>query len=115
MMAFFASFEEGALSFMPTLDTVFGLYVNTVLGLGTIFQMPMLVFFLSRFGVVSAGFMVRKFKYALLIIVVISALITPTADIMTLMLFAGPMLVLYIISIGVAWLFGKKKPAASAA
>lgn len=115
MMRFFASFEEGALSFMPTLDTVFGLYVNTVLGLGAVFQMPMLVFFLARFGVVTAGFMVRKFKYALLIIVVIAAVITPTADITTLMLFAGPMLVLYVISIGVAWLFGKKKPAADAA
>lgn len=109
MMAFFAGYERGALSFMPTLDTVFGLYVKTVLGLGLIFQMPLLVFFLARFGVVTAGFMIRKFKYAVLGIVVIAAVITPTADVITLAIFSGPMLLLYIISIGVAWVFGKKK------
>lgn len=115
MYKFFASYEDGALRFMPTVDTVFGLYVKTVLGLGFVFQMPMLVFFLARFGVVTAGFMVRKFKYAVLLIVVIAAVITPSADIPTLVIFSGPMLVLYILSIGVAWLFGKKKPAEDAA
>lgn len=115
MYRFFAGFENGALRFMPTVDTVFGLYVKTVLGLGFVFQMPMLVFFLARFGIVTAGFMIRKFKYAVLIIVVVAAVITPSADIPTLVLFAGPMLVLYIVSIGVAWVFGKKKPVASAA
>lgn len=109
MMAFFASFEDGALSFMPTLDTVFGLYVKVVLGLGLVFQMPMLVFFLARFGVVTAGFMIKNFKYALLAIVVIAAIITPTSDPVNLAVFSAPMLVLYILSIGVAWVFGKKR------
>jgi sec-independent protein translocase protein TatC len=111
MMTFFASFEGGSLNFMPTLDTVFGLYVKTVLGLGIVFQMPMLVFFLARFGVVTAGFMIRKFKYAVLAIVVIAAIITPSSDPVNLAVFSAPMLALYIISIGVAWVFGKKRPA----
>jgi sec-independent protein translocase protein TatC len=109
MYRFFAGYEDGALRFMPTVDTVFSLYVKTVLGLGIVFQMPMLVFFLARFNVVTAGFMIRKFKYAVLGIVVVAAIITPSADIPTLVIFSGPMLVLYIISIGVAWVFGKKK------
>lgn len=109
MMRFFASFEDGALSFMPTLDTVFGLYVKVVLGLGIVFQMPMLVFFLARFGVVTAGFMVKHFKYAVLAIVIIAAVITPSSDPVNLAVFSAPMLVLYILSIGVAWVFGKKR------
>jgi len=74
-----------------------------------VFQMPMLVFSLARFGIISAGFMLKHFKYAMLGIVVLAAVITPSGDIMTLAVFAAPMLVLYIVSIGVAWLFGKKK------
>lgn len=109
MMRFFAQYQLGPLSYMPALDFTFGLYVKTILGLGIVFQMPMLVFFLARFNVVTAGFMIRKFKYAVLGIVVVAAIITPSADIPTLVIFSGPMLVLYIISIGVAWVFGKKQ------
>ncbi len=114
MWRFFASYAQGPLAYMPALDYSFSLYVRTILGLGLVFQMPMLVFFLARFGVVSAGFMIRKFKYAVLIIVVVAAVITPSADIPTLVIFSGPMLALYILSIGVAWLFGKKRPAGEA-
>jgi sec-independent protein translocase protein TatC len=108
MMAFFASFEEEGLQFLPQLDTTFSLYVKTVLGLGLVFQMPMLVFFLARFGVVTARFLLRKIKYAFLIIVVVAAVITPSGDPVNLALFTAPMLVLYVISIGVAWAFGQK-------
>jgi sec-independent protein translocase protein TatC len=83
--------------------------VKTILGLGIVFQMPMLVFFLARFNVVTAGFMIRKFKYAVLIIIVIAAVITPSSDPVNLAIFSAPMLVLYVISIGVAWVFGKKQ------
>ena len=83
--------------------------MKAVLGLGIVFQMPMLVFFLSRFGVITAGFMIKHFKYAVLGIVVIAAVITPSSDPVNLAVFSAPMLVLYLISIGVAWVFGKKK------
>jgi sec-independent protein translocase protein TatC len=110
MWKFFAGFGIEGLSFMPDLDTAFGLYVKTVLGLGLVFQMPMLVFFLSRFGVITARMMIRHFKYAMLAIIIIAAIITPTSDPVNLTMFSAPMVLLYVVSIGVAWLFGKKRP-----
>jgi sec-independent protein translocase protein TatC len=109
MWRFFASYEIPGLSYMPNLDLAFGLYVKVILGLGLVFQMPVLVFFLARFGLLTAGFMLRKFKYAVLIIVVVAAVITPSGDPVNLTVFSAPMLILYVFSIGVAWLFGKKR------
>ncbi len=110
MWQFFASYEGEGLLFMPNLDVTFGLYVKVILALGLIFQMPVAVFFMARFGVISAGFMIKHFKYAVLAIVVLAAVITPSGDVVTLSIFSAPMLGLYILSIGVAWLFGKKRP-----
>ena len=107
MMRFFASYEIEGLTYMPALDFVFGFYVKLILGLGLVFQMPMLVFFLT------ARFMVAKFRYASLIIVIIAAIVTPTSDPVNLAVFTAPMVILYGISIGVAWLFGKKRPGAA--
>jgi sec-independent protein translocase protein TatC len=110
MWKFFASYDGiGGLKFFPTIDDTFGFYVKTIIGLGLIFQMPILVYFLARFGVVTAKFLVKQIRYAILIIVISAAVITPSGDPVTLVIFAAPMLVLYIISIGVAWLFGKKR------
>jgi len=110
MWRFFASYEIPGLSYMPALDITFGFYVKVILGLGLVFQMPMLVFFLARFGIVTAKFLAKQFRYAVLIIFIIAAVITPSADIATQVVFAAPMLVLYILSIGVAFVFGKAKP-----
>ena len=111
MWRFFASYEIPGLSYMPALDLTFSFYVKVILGLGLTFQMPMLVYFLARFGIVSAKFLVKQFRYAVLIIFIVAAVITPSADVVTLLIFAAPMLVLYVISIAVAWLFGKPKRA----
>lgn len=109
MWRFFASYAVEGIRFFPTIDETFGFYVKAILGLGIIFQMPMVVFFLARFGAVTAGFLIRKIKYAVLIIVVVAAVITPSGDPLTLAVFSAPMLVLYVVSIGVAWLFQKKR------
>jgi sec-independent protein translocase protein TatC len=110
MWVFFASYQmEGQLGFLPTIDTTFSFYVKAVLGLGLVFQMPMMVFFLARFGVISAGMMLRQFKYAVLGIIVLAAIITPSSDPVNLAVFSAPMLGLYVLSIGIAWLFGKKR------
>ena len=109
MYRFFASYEIGGLKFFPAVDDTFSFYWKMILGLGLIFQMPMLVFFLARFGVVTAGFLARKFKYAILIIFIIAAIVTPSADVVTQCIFAAPMLALYAVSIVVAWIFQKKK------
>ena len=112
MWKFFASYNGlGNIKFMPTMDDTFSFYVGVILGLGLVFQMPLLVFVLSRFGMVTWRFLVKHFKYAVLAIVVIAAVITPSADVMTQMVFAAPMLVLYIISIFVAMIFGRRKRA----
>ena len=106
---FFINFSSAYVDFMPRAGPAFSLYVKMLLGFGLIFQMPMLVFFLARFGIVTAGFLAKKTKYAILIIFVVAAVITPTADIPTQLIFAAPMMVLYGISIGVAWVFQKRK------
>ncbi len=107
---FLVSFTPGFMDFSPTASSVFSLYLKMVLGLGLIFEMPVVVFVLARFGMVTAGFLWKNFKYAVLIIFIVAAVASPGGDPMSQFLFAAPMLVLYVISIGVAWLFGKKKP-----
>jgi sec-independent protein translocase protein TatC len=104
IMVYFASFNTPNLVYMPQLREVFGLYVKMLLGLGVIFQMPTVVFFLAKIGLVTAKLLIDQFKYAVLLIFIIAAVVTPTGDPMTLMVFAAPMLGLYALSIVVAWL-----------
>src|SRR6476620_3464253 len=99
IMMFFASFNSVDLKFMPKLSDVFGLYTKMLLGIGIVFQMPTVVFFLAKMRMVTARFLVKNFKYALLMIFVAAAVITPTGDPMTQMIFAAPMLALYALSI----------------
>jgi sec-independent protein translocase protein TatC len=74
--------------------------------------MPILIFFLALMGIVSAGFMWKNFRYAILIIFIIAAIVTPTPDIVNMCVFAAPMLALYAISISIAWLVHPKQRAA---
>jgi sec-independent protein translocase protein TatC len=106
---FLGSFTKDYMEFMPRITPVFSLYSQLLLAFGIIFQMPVLVFTLARLGLVTAGFLWKNTKYAILIIFVISAVITPTSDVVTQTLMAAPMLVLYVVSIGIAWMFGKKQ------
>lgn len=107
---FMAGFVPAFMDWMPTWNDAFGLYLRIVLGLGIIFQMPVVVFVLARFGLVTPKFLIRNIKYAVLVIFVVAAVASPGQDPASQMLFAAPMLVLYLISIGVAWMFQKKKP-----
>jgi len=109
---FFISFQTDYMQFMPKIGPAFSLYVKMMLGFGLIFQMPTLVFFLSRMGLVSAGLLMRHFKYAVLVIFIIAAVISPGTDVMSQLMMAIPMLGLYGLSIFVAYFFGK--PTASA-
>jgi sec-independent protein translocase protein TatC len=108
MMVFFASFNTPDLAFMPKLDDVFGLYTKMLLGMGLVFQMPTVVFFLAKMKMVTARFLLKHFKYAFLIIFVAAAVITPTGDMMTQAIFAAPMIALYMLSIVIAWIVGPK-------
>ena len=109
MMAFFASFNTPDLAFMPKLEDVFGLYSKMLLGMGVVFQMPTVVFFLAKMKLVTARFLIAQFKYAFLIIFVVAAVITPTGDMMTQAIFAAPMVGLYLLSIVIAWVVGPKR------
>ena len=106
---FFASFNNDYLEFMPKVSEAFGLYAYMLLAFGIIFQMPTLILALARMGVVTAGFLWRHTKYAILIIFILSAVITPSSDVVNQSLMAFPMLALYLFSIGIAWLFGRRK------
>jgi len=92
-----------------TLRSAFQFESWIVLGMGAVFEMPIVIFFLSRIGVVTPRFLLKNFRIALLVIAVLAALLTPTGDMLTMSVFAGPMILLYLLGILVAWVFGKKK------
>ena len=113
MMRFFAGFNTQDLLFMPKLDSVFSLYTKFLLAMAAVFQMPTLVFFLAKMKLVTARFLASKFGYAVLIIFILSAVITPTGDPVTQTVFAAPMILLYLLGIAIAWVVGPKGKAAS--
>ena len=80
------------------------LFLTVILGLGIAFELPILVFFLSLFGIVSPRFLWKNFKFAILVIFIIAAIITPTPDPLTMCVFALPLLLLYTLSIGVSFM-----------
>ena len=106
---FFASFGNEYVEFLPRVDPVFGMYVKLMLGIGLTFQLPVLIFVLARLGIVTAGFLIRNFKYAVLLMFIFAAVITPDGNPVNQVMVGGPMVVLYIIGIAAAWLFGKSK------
>jgi sec-independent protein translocase protein TatC len=113
MWRFFASFSTETVEFAPRIEPVFSLYVRMALGMGAVFEMPTLVMFLARVGLVTPIFLIRNTKYAILIIFVVAAVVTPSPDVVSQFLLALPMFVLYAFSIFVAWVFQKRQPAAS--
>ncbi len=106
---FFISFSTAYMVFLPKIDEAFSLYTKMLLGFGVIFEMPTLVFFLARMGVVTAGFLLRYFKYAVLIIFIVAAVISPGTDMMSQVIMAVPMLALYLISVVIAAIVGKRR------
>src|SRR5271168_2570907 len=89
---------------MITIGEYTRLFLTIIIGLGLIFEMPVLVFFLALMRVITARWMWRNLRYSILAIFVVAAMVTPTTDILNMCLFAAPMVALYAISIGVAWL-----------
>lgn len=79
-------------------------FLSIIIGLGATFELPILIFFLALFGIVNAKWLWKNFRYAILVIFIIAAIITPTPEILTQCVFAAPMIVLYLVSIGVAYL-----------
>lgn len=112
MLKFLVSFQ-GPFTPMISINDYFDLVLVILLGLGVLFQLPILIFFLSLFGIVTPRFLWNNFRYAVLIIAVIAAVVTPTTDILTMVVFMGPMIVLYVVGIGVSFLVVRKKEVAA--
>ena len=82
-----------------------------MLAMGIIFQLPAVTYVLARIGIISAGLLIRSWKVSLVIILIVAAIVSPTGDIPNMMLFATPMMALYVVSIFIAWFFGRKRTA----
>ena len=91
-----------------TIDQYFSLAFRVLLGIAVIFELPVLAFLLAKLKILTARFLVKNFKYAIIIIFIIAALITPTPDAVTQSLFAVPMILLYLLSILIVKVVGPK-------
>jgi sec-independent protein translocase protein TatC len=99
----------GNLRPLVTADEYFDLIIIIMLGLGVVFEIPTVTFFLSRLGLVTPGMLIRVWRYALIVIFIVAAILSPTTDVPNLLVFAAPMMILYFLSIGIAWLFHRRR------
>ena len=106
---FFASFTTDYLTYMPRVEPAFAIYLRLILALGITFQLPTIVLFLARMGMITPRFMIRNFKYAILLITIAAAVLSPDGGGVGMVVMGAPVIVLYIISIGLAWVFGRKR------
>ena len=104
--------QAADIDFMPSAMSYLGLLTSTVVAMGAIFEMPPVVFILSRIGLVDARFLLRNFRYAFLLFTAAAAILTPSTDLDPMLAFLGVMTAIYVISILVAAFFGRsRKPA----
>ena len=107
---FLVSFaNDGPVKPLISINEYFSLILIILLGLGVIFEMPIVIYILSLFGLVTPKFLIRNFRYAMLIITVAAAIITPTPDATTMLIFMTPMIALYFISVLVSYAVARKK------
>jgi sec-independent protein translocase protein TatC len=88
---------------MVTIEEYSSFFLSIILGLGISFELPILIFFLALFGIVSPRFLWKNIRYAILAVFIVAAIICPSPDPWTMCIYAIPMLGLYLIGIGVAW------------
>jgi sec-independent protein translocase protein TatC len=105
MLQFLIIKLSGELNIHPiiSIEEYTSFFFSLILGMGATFELPVVIFFLAMFGIVSPRFLWKNMRYAILIIFIIVEIITPSPDIPTQFAFAVPMLLLYVLSIGIAW------------
>ena len=91
------------------IDDYFDLVLLVIVALGLVFELPVLIFFLTLFGIVTPKFLIQNTKYAILVITVVAAIVTPTPDAVTMLLVMGVMTVLYFIGVAVSWVVVRRK------
>jgi sec-independent protein translocase protein TatC len=111
ILRFLVSFQgtAGPISPMITVNEYFDLVLLILLSLGIVFELPILIFFLTLFGIVTPGFLWKNFRYAILVIAVVAAIVTPTPDAMTMLVFMMPMVALYFVGIAVSAIVVRNK------
>jgi len=92
-----------------TADDYFDLILTIMLGLGVVFEIPTITYFLSRIGLINHRILLKIWRWAIIAIFIIAAVLTPTTDIPNMMIFAAPMMLLYFLSVGIAWAFHRKR------
>ncbi|HZF37715.1 MAG TPA: twin-arginine translocase subunit TatC [Blastocatellia bacterium] len=100
---------EGGFQTLYDAEDYLNLIIMIMLGLGIVFQIPTLSYLLARIGLLTPRMMWKSWRYAVVIIMIIAAVLTPTADAINMTIFAAPMLILYFLSIGIVWFFGKQR------
>jgi sec-independent protein translocase protein TatC len=108
MLDFFSTFQTEKLEAYVSIDEYFSLLINFILALGAVFELPVLSFFLTKLNLITADFLRLKRKYAIVIIFILAAIITPSPDIISQLMIAVPLLILYEVSIIVSALALKK-------
>jgi sec-independent protein translocase protein TatC len=108
---FFVGFTKDYLTFLPRVEPSFSMYLRLVVALGITFQLPTLVLFLARMDLITPRFMIRNFKYAILLIAIAAAILSPDGGGVGMVAMGGPVILLYVFSIGLAYVFGRKRPA----
>ena len=93
------------------INEYFDLILIVLLGLGIIFELPVVVFILSMFGIVTPKFLLKNFRYAMLIITIVAAIVTPSPDATTMLIFMAPMVVLYFVGVLVSYIVFRRKRA----
>ncbi len=108
ILRFLVSFK-GPVVPLISINEYFDLTLMVLLGLGIVFELPILIFFLSLFGIVTPGLLWRNFRYAILIISIVAAIVTPTPDAMTMLIFMAPMVGLYFVGMGVSAIVTRRR------
>jgi sec-independent protein translocase protein TatC len=103
--------NDGPIKPWISVNEYFNLIVVVLVGLGVIFEMPVVIFILSLFGIVTPKFLLANFRYAMLLITVAAAIVTPTPDATTMLVFMAPMVVLYFIGVLVSYVVLRRKRA----
>jgi sec-independent protein translocase protein TatC len=106
---FLVGYSTDYLRPMPAVAEYFSLALRLLIAFGTVFELPIFMVLLAKIGIIDVSFLNRHRKYAILISFVIAAIVTPTPDVVNQTLMAVPLVVLYEISIGAVWLFGRKR------
>ena len=106
---FLAEFGGSDMKFLPKIDEYYSFYSWFLLGLGLVFQVPVIIFVLARIGLVTPRLLLKAWKWVVVGAFVVSAFITPTTDMVVQTALALPIIGLYFFGVGVAWIFGRKR------